>query len=101
MSSDGKNKQPWNVDIDEITGSIIETAIRIHRELGPRLLESVYDTVLVRAPNARVSGCNLKSEGRYVVTDHLAFESRDGRAGLGQYTFPSGRWRARNGRITE
>ncbi len=31
---------------NEITGTIIETAIRIHRQLGPGLLESVYRKVL-------------------------------------------------------
>jgi iron complex transport system substrate-binding protein len=33
-------------DIDEITGDVIDLALRIHRELGPGLLESVYETVL-------------------------------------------------------
>ena len=31
---------------NEITGAIIETSIRIHRQLGPGLLESVYRKVL-------------------------------------------------------
>jgi len=30
------------IDLNEITGSIIETSIEIHRQLGPGLLESVY-----------------------------------------------------------
>ncbi len=34
------------VDIDRITGDVIDVAIRIHRDLGPGLLESVYETVL-------------------------------------------------------
>lgn len=33
-------------DIDEITRDVIDTAIRIHRDLGPGLLESVYETIL-------------------------------------------------------
>jgi len=33
-------------DIDAITGDVIDVAIRIHRELGPGLLESVYETIL-------------------------------------------------------
>ena len=33
-------------DINEITGIIIDAAIGIHRELGPGLLESVYQSVL-------------------------------------------------------
>jgi GxxExxY protein len=33
-------------DIDAISGDVIDVALRIHRELGPGLLESVYETVL-------------------------------------------------------
>ena len=33
-------------DIDEVSGDVIDVALRIHRELGPGLLESVYETVL-------------------------------------------------------
>jgi iron complex transport system substrate-binding protein len=32
--------------IDEATADVVAAAIRIHRELGPGLLESVYETVL-------------------------------------------------------
>ena len=34
------------MDIDEISSAVIGEAIRIHRELGPGLLESVYEKVL-------------------------------------------------------
>ena len=34
--------------LDEVTGTIIESAVKIHRTLGPGLLESVYETVLAR-----------------------------------------------------
>lgn len=37
------------MELDAITGVVIEEAIRIHRELGPGLLESVYEVVLARA----------------------------------------------------
>jgi GxxExxY protein len=33
-------------DIDEITGIVLDLALRVHRELGPGLLESVYETIL-------------------------------------------------------
>lgn len=33
-------------DIDRISAEVIDAAIRLHRELGPGLLESVYETVL-------------------------------------------------------
>jgi len=35
-------------DLDEITGTIIDSAIQVHRSLGPGLLESVYEAVLAR-----------------------------------------------------
>ena len=39
--------------LDEITGAIVDTSLKIHRELGPGLLESVYETVLARALERR------------------------------------------------
>jgi GxxExxY protein len=36
-------------DINRITGEIVDTAYRIHSELGLGLLEMVYETVLERA----------------------------------------------------
>ena len=32
--------------IDEVSGDILDVALRLHRTLGPGLLESVYETVL-------------------------------------------------------
>ncbi len=34
--------------LDDITGAVIDAAVRIHQGLGPGLLESVYETVLAR-----------------------------------------------------
>jgi hypothetical protein len=36
-------------DLDDITGGIVDASLRIHRDLGPGLLESVYEAVLARA----------------------------------------------------
>ncbi len=33
-------------DIDQISGDVLDVALRMHRDLGPGLLESVYETVL-------------------------------------------------------
>ncbi len=33
-------------DLDDITGDVLDVALRLHRELGPGLLESVYETVM-------------------------------------------------------
>jgi len=41
------------MQLDEITGIVIDESIRIHRELGPGLLESVYEVVLARALQRR------------------------------------------------
>ena len=33
-------------DIDEVSGDVLDIALRLHRELGPGLLESVYEALL-------------------------------------------------------
>ncbi len=33
-------------DIDQISGDVVDLAMRVHKSLGPGLLESVYETVL-------------------------------------------------------
>ena len=33
-------------DVDRISGEVLDLSIRLHRDLGPGLLESVYETVL-------------------------------------------------------
>ena len=34
--------------LDVITGNIVDASIKVHRDLGPGLLESVYETLLAR-----------------------------------------------------
>jgi len=36
----------WVKDADEISGDVLDVALRLHKQLGPGLLESVYETVL-------------------------------------------------------
>ncbi|WP_137864024.1 MULTISPECIES: GxxExxY protein [unclassified Sphingomonas] len=33
-------------DIEQISGDVVDVALRLHRELGPGLLESVYEAIL-------------------------------------------------------
>ncbi|HOO21010.1 MAG TPA: GxxExxY protein [Kiritimatiellia bacterium] len=42
--------------INEITGTIVDVALQIHRDLGPGLLESVYEAVLARKLETRGLG---------------------------------------------
>jgi GxxExxY protein len=49
-------------EIDEITGDVLDVALRLHRELGPGLLESVYETLLAR---------RLQTLGYNAVTQQL------------------------------
>ena len=53
-------------ELDNITGLIVDSAVRIHRELGPGLLESVYELVLERELVVREPG----------VTKCLTFDLR-------------------------
>src|SRR5689334_1957263 len=49
------------VSIDQISSDVVGEAIRIHRELGPGLLESVYETVLA---------ASLVRQGHRVARQH-------------------------------
>ena len=50
-------------DIDEITGVVLDVSLRLHRELGPGLLESVYEMLLV----ARLEALGLKAERQKLI----------------------------------
>jgi len=39
--------------LDDITGAVVDSALKIHQGLGPGLLESVYEAVLARALERR------------------------------------------------
>jgi GxxExxY protein len=51
-------------DLDEITGTIIDSAIQVHRSLGPGLLESVYELVLARV----LAGRGFKIERQKILS---------------------------------
>ncbi len=44
-------------ELDDITGAIVDSALKIHINLGPGLLESVYEMVLAKALNKRGLQC--------------------------------------------
>ena len=41
------------MSINDVTGMIVDAALQIHRDLGPGLLESVYEAVLAKKLEAR------------------------------------------------
>jgi GxxExxY protein len=49
------------MEINDITGIIIEESIRIHRDIGPGLMESVYEELLVYRLTKR--GLKIKRQG--------------------------------------
>lgn len=40
-------------ELDDITGAIIDASVHLHRDLGPGLLESVYEALLARSLEQR------------------------------------------------
>lgn len=47
-------------ELDDITGAIVDASLKIHIDLGPGLLESVYEMVLARALDKR--GFNVERQ---------------------------------------
>ena len=57
------------MELDNITGAIVDAAVRIHRTLGPGLLESVYESLLA---------CELGRRGLRAERQRLISFSYDG-----------------------
>lgn len=60
-------------EIDEITGLVVDSALKVHQALGPGLLESVYEAILAH----ELAKCGLKVERQKLVRfeyDGLVFE---------------------------
>ncbi|MDQ4086989.1 MAG: GxxExxY protein [Pseudomonadota bacterium] len=61
-------------ELEDITGDVLDIALRMHRELGPGLLESVYETILA---------AKLQQSGYIVRQQHpvdITFENLEFRA---------------------
>ena len=60
--------------VDEISGDVLDLSIRLHRELGPGLLESVYEAVL--AGKLAKLGYSVERQKQVdIVFEGLAFEN--------------------------
>ena len=60
--------------IDEISGDVLDASIRVHRGLGPGLLESVYETVLA----GKLAGLGYRIERQRpvdIVFEGLRFDA--------------------------
>jgi iron complex transport system substrate-binding protein len=53
MGSEYKPASGQSTLINEVTSVVIDECIRIHREIGPGLLESVYEVILAKRLQAR------------------------------------------------
>jgi hypothetical protein len=51
-------------ELDDMTGAIVAAALQMHRDLGPGLLASVYETILTQALE---SASSLRRSGRACV----------------------------------
>jgi GxxExxY protein len=61
------------LELDEVTGAIVDAALKIHRDLGPGLLESVYEAALARALERR--GLEVRRQHAFALCyDGLEFE---------------------------
>jgi len=57
------------MELDDITGAIVDASVRIHRDIVPRLLESLYEAILA---------CELRRRGLQVDRQKLIRFSYDG-----------------------
>jgi GxxExxY protein len=68
---DAKARMVWNVE--EISAEVVDAAFHLHRDLGPGLLESVYEVVLAKQLERR--GPYVERQKDVAITyDGLAFD---------------------------
>jgi GxxExxY protein len=61
-------------DLETMAADVIDVSFRLHRDLGPALLESVYETVL--AAKLEQLGCDVRRQAPVsFVFEGLAFEA--------------------------
>ena len=61
------------LELDDITGTIIEASIKIHRDLGPGLLETVYESILSQSLQTRGMKVDRQKSIRFEY-DGMIFE---------------------------
>lgn len=61
-------------DIEEVSGDVLDVALRLHRELGPGLLESVYETILA-AKLAKIGYAVSRQQPIDIEYDGIRFDA--------------------------
>ncbi len=61
------------MDLDDVSGDVVDVALRLHRELGPGLLESVYE-MLLAARLERMGHAVVRQQAIDVVFDGIHFD---------------------------
>ena len=59
-AEDAGDAEVLRMELDQITGAVVDAAVRVHTALGPGLLESVYETCLKHELTKR--GLAVKSQ---------------------------------------
>lgn len=68
---DTKPRRKWNTE--EVSAEIVDAAFHLHRDLGPGLLESVYEVILTKQLEKR--GLHVERQKNVAVTyDGLMFD---------------------------
>ena len=86
-SREGREENQFSerLNVEEISAIVVEAAFRLHRDLGPGLLESVYEAVLARVLQkrglrvARQLPVSVEFEGMYLDEGFRADLVVDGR----------------------
>jgi len=60
-----RERRKVSLELEELTGRIIECGIRVHKELGPGFLESIYQTALPMELNK--NGLNVETQKKVYV----------------------------------
>ena len=60
-------------DVDEVTAAVVDQAFRLHRRIGPGLLESVYERVLARILEQRGFSVERQKSVTFEI-DGMVFE---------------------------
>jgi GxxExxY protein len=61
-------------DIEQVSGDVVDLAYRLHRDLGPGLLESVYEAVMA-AKLAKMGYAVVRQQPVDIEYDDLRFEA--------------------------